>query len=581
MNGSNSSQKARMSNERQANGGGVTRRRAAQWAMASPTLIYALAGCAATTEGDRDGGFETGAAKTTPIDRLSFQKFFQDESFVRSLIKGVREMQARDPSEPDSWFFQGAVHGVTDDAIAEAERKDPRIRQVDQRRFWRQCPHNQARGDTSADFLVWHRAYLFYFERILRKASGNPQLSLPYWDYTDSAHAALPEVFRMSRDPFDRTLSNPLYDSRRNSDVNDSGRAVSSSARSTSRAFLANNFFGALARRAGRAATYFGGVPQSVTLPNGRRRSPAGLMEQRPHGTIHGAIGDRRPRQVRVDGRTVTVNASVGMATVPEAAFDPIFWLHHCNIDRLWCEWEYDANRRWGPMPAQSWFLQKPWSFYDANGSIASESRLWYLDRRNLAYEYETDRNRREKPLVERTPIIISSPETATSDTRPPTQQLEAAPVAAALTGISVPGNGVAGVARLVQSSDETGVPAVTARELEDKALLIEFNGIEQAGDTPSGFEVYVGVGLVQENLTSDHPSYAGEIMVFGLHHEGHNEASAVVDASDAYLRQGLSPSDIEVAVVAVPLLEDAQQDSERGISIAAISAVTIATSDD
>jgi hypothetical protein len=29
------------------------------------------------------------------------------------------------------------------------------------------------------------------------------------------------------------------------------------------------------------------------------------------------------------------------MADVPSAAFDPIFWLHHANIDRMWAQWEH------------------------------------------------------------------------------------------------------------------------------------------------------------------------------------------------------------------------------------------------
>jgi len=30
------------------------------------------------------------------------------------------------------------------------------------------------------------------------------------------------------------------------------------------------------------------------------------------------------------------------MADVPSAGFDPIFFLHHANLDRLWMKWEAD-----------------------------------------------------------------------------------------------------------------------------------------------------------------------------------------------------------------------------------------------
>jgi tyrosinase len=40
------------------------------------------------------------------------------------------------------------------------------------------------------------------------------------------------------------------------------------------------------------------------------------------HGNVHGLVGD-----------------GMNMGSVPWAANDPIFWLHHCNIDRLWASW--------------------------------------------------------------------------------------------------------------------------------------------------------------------------------------------------------------------------------------------------
>jgi hypothetical protein len=40
-----------------------------------------------------------------------------------------------------------------------------------------------------------------------------------------------------------------------------------------------------------------------------------------PHGTVHGLVGGQ-------------------MGSVPRAGFDPIFYLHHCNVDRLWWNWQ-------------------------------------------------------------------------------------------------------------------------------------------------------------------------------------------------------------------------------------------------
>ena len=43
-------------------------------------------------------------------------------------------------------------------------------------------------------FLPWHRMYLFYFEKVLRAASGDANFALPYWRWT--SQRAMPLPFR-------------------------------------------------------------------------------------------------------------------------------------------------------------------------------------------------------------------------------------------------------------------------------------------------------------------------------------------------------------------------------------------------
>ena len=51
----------------------------------------------------------------------------------------------------------------------------------------------------------------------------------------------------------------------------------------------------------------------------------AGIVEARPHGTVHVDVGGVNPPGL--------------MSAFDTAPLDPIFWLHHCNIDRLWEVW--------------------------------------------------------------------------------------------------------------------------------------------------------------------------------------------------------------------------------------------------
>ncbi|MEQ8208258.1 MAG: tyrosinase family protein [Lacipirellulaceae bacterium] len=106
--------------------------------------------------------------------------------------------------------------------------------------------------------------------------------------------------------------------------------------------------------------------------------STMGLIERRPHNDVHVAIGG------------IVGNDKLGLMTeVQRAAFDPIFWVHHANIDRLFEMWVRLPNREWGYFPEASWFVEKPWFFYDAEGAIHNEPRHYYLYGRNIRASYD------------------------------------------------------------------------------------------------------------------------------------------------------------------------------------------------
>ena len=134
---------------------------------------------------------------STAAPRLPLEEFVDTPRLVESLRRGVREMKRRRPSDPLSWFYQAAIHGVQLDPTdpgskyyKAALRADPDVANVD-RRFWNQCPHY---GQNSADFLPWHRAYIFHFEQILRAHTGQNDFSLPYWNYGPKANRKFPKI---------------------------------------------------------------------------------------------------------------------------------------------------------------------------------------------------------------------------------------------------------------------------------------------------------------------------------------------------------------------------------------------------
>lgn len=98
-------------------------------------------------------------------------------------------MNALLPSDVRSWTYQAAIHYTTSLASNVA---------------WDSCQHG------THLFWAWHRMYLYWWERIVRKYSGDSSWVLPYWNWT--ANRTLPPMFQI-------TTSN-LYTTHRDSHIN-------------------------------------------------------------------------------------------------------------------------------------------------------------------------------------------------------------------------------------------------------------------------------------------------------------------------------------------------------------------------
>jgi tyrosinase len=86
------------------------------------------------------------------------------------------------------------------------------------------------------------------------------------------------------------------------------------------------------------------------------------------HGNVHIWVGDRQ-----------------GMGTVPWAANDPIFWLHHCNVDRLWASW----NRGECFNPTYPAWLNQQFVFADTGGNQVEATVADFRDISLLNYTYQ------------------------------------------------------------------------------------------------------------------------------------------------------------------------------------------------
>ena len=85
------------------------------------------------------------------------------ERVLASYKKAIREMLKRPPQDQLNWYRNALTHTLD-------------------------CPHG------NWWFLAWHRGYLGWFERKCRELSGDPEFALPYWDWTTTTENGVPRV---------------------------------------------------------------------------------------------------------------------------------------------------------------------------------------------------------------------------------------------------------------------------------------------------------------------------------------------------------------------------------------------------
>jgi hypothetical protein len=469
-------------------------------------------------------------ATPAPFARMRLEDFIKNPQRVSSLKRGVEVMKGKMPSDPRSWFFQAAIHGVSNPLLADALKRDPDVAKVDQDRFWNRCPHYDRLKAPSADFLIWHRAYVYHFERILRAASGDPQLSLPYWNYLEDGQRTFPLLYAdpdraKNPDPSkpDGPAQNSLYDGRREGAftlIRPNGVGLfelNSRTVNADSAFAENRFFGAI------GSDGFAGSASYLEPAN------SGLIERNPHNPLHLAIGGLIGVVANPDPNNDD-NWNMGlMANVPTAAFDPVFWAHHCNIDRLWSAWESMPGRTWGNAPQPTWFEEKPWWFYDDQGDAQNSPRSFYISQKALGIVFDTDKPgaaRLSDQLPSQSNLMVfnlvgasgamgvNGEDKSVALMGTLSKAVTLTPDKPAMTVIQVTGRRPFGVSRL---HDALTKPPLG---VERRALLI-LQGISYMGVPSVSYEVYANLGR-NEKPNPRGKSFIGVIALFGIQHEGH-----------------------------------------------------------
>ena len=309
------------------------------------------------------------------------------------------------------------------------------------------------------DFWIWHRAYVYEFEERLRDAHARAKhgaqrdLALPYWDWTvydptADAPNGIPNACNDATyvDVHDGvTKPNPLF----------SAFSIATNAQTV------RSPTGLIAAASGFATGVAGVLATSDFL------TASFALDYGPHGQVHIQVGG-------------------DMSTIRNAAFDPIFWLHHCNIDRIWWMWQ----RRYGntTVPAaQLSFVTAPFSYLGSQ-TLHAEGFFGYTYRRTVFFlELATI----ERAFEARLPPIVTLGQNATPEA-----------VAAA-----------AGAPPPVPSPLRLTFPNVDG---DVRAAILVFQSMAKTKDSYEVRVFFNDDAASEETPVKNNPSYAGTLWIFG-----------------------------------------------------------------
>lgn len=477
---------------------------------------------------------DDGAFAQTIYTRLNIKALTShSHPVIAAYERAIVRMRAGTGIPPqNAWLYQANMHGTV-------ERPDQPA--------WNSCMHG------SYYFIAWHRMYLYFFERIVRKISGNAQWAIPFWNYSDPdlSQRLLPVVFRqpanMSTNPLFVATPNRAERANRGDRIPDSTVSLD-----------ALNKVPFCSDSTRTALLSFGGYRRPDPIHYGR---DFGALENVPHNVIHDWIG-----------------GDTGWMGDPNfAARDPIFWIHHSNIDRLWNVWLSRGGGRSSPI-RDSWWTDpqnatRYFTFFDENGRSVFMTACQVLRAaQQLQYQYEG-----EPPQVNqvcppnRVPTNCSGNAAAREA---PERVLARRPEGIRLTG------------QTASLPIPVPAPALTtaraAASSPSQELRLYLDDIDVPAHPGGFYEVYVGLpaGATPD---ANGPFFVGSISFFGVaQHAAHaqhdpkeankpdHHAVFVIDRAVAAASTGTRAAETRIQVTFVPRGDVKRPITVRDVKISA-----------
>lgn len=309
--------------------------------------------------------------------------------------RGVTAMLALPPTDPRNWYRHALIHLLD-------------------------CPH------MNWWFLPWHRGYIGWLEAIVRQLTGQPTFALPYWDWTtlqrlpdsfingnlNPANFPIPGFAQFKakfEQPF-QAFWNGLTTDQSNQlairGYTDPGSVWASIENAGSRPGAPSIFsdigtvrqlnppnpsnFGPQASSAVDISTIHDALVPTEFVEFGSSKvgshhqtGTEKVLEAQPHDMVHGEVGGG-------DGATFLGFMSAFLSPV-----DPIFFMHHANLDRLWDVWSRKQAAQGQPTTPtgadlDAWTGERFLFFVGPDGTAATRTTSGdYVALSSFDYDYQ------------------------------------------------------------------------------------------------------------------------------------------------------------------------------------------------
>lgn len=442
-------------------------------------------------------------AATTLRVRRSVNNMSPDDPDLETYRDFVDLMKNKPQTDQVSWLSFANQHG-------------------DENNF-KYCPH----GDWY--FLPWHRGYVEMYEKAAAVLTKNPKFAMPYWDWTTLRE--LPATFT---DETYKGKPNSLYVPGRGDDPSMVRNSL------TGPNALTDALVGPeVMRRIYKETVFevFGTTrnpqqnnlnPKWVPMGGGNQ----GILERTPHNNVHNNIGAYMPQT--------------------NSPRDPIFMMHHSNIDRIWAYWNALGRKN----STDPLWLNMPFT----NNYISPDGKLYTRIVKNLqntkalGYTYDNmpkpDNIKANLTRTKNLSALFNPAEKA----RPKRVKKSNTAAASATAHLSVPIDLQTGVLKSV-----IRMPAETEKSREIVAIISEI----KIGDNVRAIRIFVNRETVNQDVPDTDPHYVTTLS-FLSHSKGgapsHHKSlpSTIVDLTETLQNlakdKGLIGDTVTVQFLPVPV---------------------------